>query len=277
MINRKWLTASIIAVGLGLAACDEDTLTGPGFVCDVTNPVRDIFLSPSSATILVHSPALSSDTVRLAAVATSRTGSARSDVKFEFKSSDATVATVDSLGIVRALKPGTARITATVCGESSSTDVTVIASVSRVEVTPASDTVISGDTASVVARAFAPNGSRVPNVKFTFASSNPSVTVVQTSDSTAKFATTAAGTAVLNATGEGTVGSGNLLILARAFLPSAAVTTSTIDVGDATSCGLITLGHGFCWGFNEHGSLPPKPIQPVSRAQTPGLSSTILS
>lgn len=104
MINRKWLIASIIAVGLGLAACDEDTLTGPGFVCDVTNPVRDIFLSPSSATILVHSPALSSDTVRLAAVATGRTGSARTDVKFEFKSSDPTVATVDSLGIVRALK-----------------------------------------------------------------------------------------------------------------------------------------------------------------------------
>ena len=254
MINRKWLTTAILAAGLGLAACDEDDVTGPGFVCDVTNPVADLLLGPSSSTVLVHSPALSSDTVRLVAIATSRFGTARDDVSIRFESSDTTVATVDTLGIVQAKRPGTVRITASACGESRSADVTVIASVSRVEVTPATDTVIAGDTAFVRARAFAPNGAQVQNVKFTFGASNPSVTVIQTSDSTAKFATSAAGTVSLTATGEGKVGSSSLLVLARIFLPGTAL-VNTIDVGDATGCGLITLGHAFCWGFNDHGQI----------------------
>ncbi|MEO8576162.1 MAG: Ig-like domain-containing protein [Gemmatimonadales bacterium] len=255
MNNRTWLVSAIIAVGLGLSACDEDTITGPGFVCDVTNPVRDVFLAPSATTVLVHSPALPSDTVRLAAVATSRLGTARNDVAIEFKSSDPTVATVDTLGIVHALKAGTAKITATACGESASANVTVIASVSRVALTPASDTVIAGDTAFITARAFDPSGAQVQNVKFTFGASNPSVTVIQTSDSTAKFATSTAGTVSLSATGEGASGNSNLLILSRVFLPGAASTVSTLDVGDATGCGLITLGRAFCWGFNGHGQL----------------------
>lgn len=258
MNDRKWLSAAVLAVGLGLAACDEQTVTGPGFVCDVTNPVRDVVMAPSATTLLVHSPALESDTVRLAVVATSRLGTVRTDVAFEFKSSDPTVATVDALGIVHAIKPGTARITASACGRSSSADVTVIASVSRVTLTPASDTVIAGDTAFIIARAFAPNGAQVQNVKFTFGSSNASVTVVQTSDSTAKFVTSTAGTVSLNATGEGAAGSANLLILARAFLPGAAITISTIDAGDATGCGLITLGRAYCWGFNVHGQIGAK-------------------
>lgn len=269
MIARKSLTIVTLVVAVGLAACNEEAVTGPGFVCDVTNPVRDILLSPSSAQILVHSPALSSDTVRLQAVATNRLGSARSDVLVKFSSSDTSIATVDTLGVVSARKPGSARITASACGESSSAQITIVASVARVSVSPASDTVIAGDTAFVVARAFGPDDSQISGARFTFGASNSSVTVIQTSDSTAKFATSAAGSSTLSATSEGTLGTGALLILSRVFLAGTAI-ANAIDVGDATACGLITLGHGFCWGLNSHGQIGAKTDSTCFAGTDPG-------
>ena len=88
MHNRRIFTLAIVALAAGLTSCDEETVTGPGFVCDVTNPVRDILLSPSEGTVLVHSPALASDTIQLSAVATNRVGGARNDVVIKYKSWD---------------------------------------------------------------------------------------------------------------------------------------------------------------------------------------------
>lgn len=258
MIDRRWATLALVLATTGLAACDEDAVTGPGFICDVTNPVREIFVSPASASILVHSPALATDTVTLTAVATNRAGTTRRDVPIKFSSSDTTVASVDEMsGVVRARKPGTVRITASACGESASAQVVVLASVTRIAVTPPSDTVVAGDTASVTARAFGPDGSRVTNAKFIFSSSLPSVSVIQTSDSTARLVTISAGNAVITATAEGVPGTGTLLILARAFLPGSTF-ANTIDVGDATACGIIALGQSFCWGLNNHGQVGAK-------------------
>lgn len=252
-------TLSLVTLGLAalLSACDGDSLSGPGFVCDVTNPVSDILLNPSSATLLVHSPAISGDTVQIAAVTTNRAGGVRTDVPIRFTSSDTTVATVDSLGVVHGRTTGTVKITAASCDKKSSVQVTVISSVARVAISPLSDTVIVGDTAVVVARAFAPDGSQVSKVRFAFGSSNPGITIVQNSDSTAKVTGSSAGSATITAVGEGTSGTSSLLILARAFLAGNA-STNTIEVGDAFACGLITLGHGFCWGQNNHGQIAAK-------------------
>ena len=251
---RSTLTLIVLSLAATLAACDEETVTGPGFVCDVTNPVRDIFLGPSGATVLVHSPAQPGDTVQLVATATNRFGTERTDVRIDFSSSDETVATVDTLGIVHAKGPGTATIKASSCGESSSVTITVIASVASITVTPASDTIISGDTAIVVARAFGPDNARVPNVEFIFSAPSTSVTVVQTSDTTAKVTATTPGAYSIQARGEGATGTSSLLVLARVFLAGSA-SVNTIDVGDAYGCGIITLGQGFCWGMNNHGQV----------------------
>lgn len=251
MIRRAFSLAALVALA-SLAACDEDTVTGPGFVCDITNPVREVFALPSRV-ILVHSPALPTDTASIQALATNRFGEPRNDVVFEYRSSDESIAIVDDDGVVTALRPGTVRITAEACGKSVTTDVTVIASIARVEVSPALDTVVAGDTATVTARGFAPDGARVPNVKFTFAASNPSVTVVSTSDSTASVVSTPSfsGTVTITATGEGTAGAGGLLILARAFLAGSVVSPGGIDGGDDAICGIISAGQLFCWGLND--------------------------
>jgi alpha-tubulin suppressor-like RCC1 family protein len=257
MYKRRIITLALVALAAGLTSCDEETVAGPGFVCDVTNPVRDILVSPSAATVLVHVPALAADTVQVLAVATNRVGGARNDVVIQYKSSDPFTATVDSAGIVHALHAGTTQITASACGESETAQINVINSIARVDGSPVSDTVVSGDTAQVIARAFAPDGTIVPNVKFVFTPSGTigsSLTVIQTSDSTASYVTSDSGNALLVATGEGINGAASLLVLPRAFL-AASGSLNTIDVGDATACGLITLGHAYCWGLNNHGQI----------------------
>jgi len=124
-MNRRALTIALLAASTGLLACEEDTEQGPGFLCDITNPVRDAFL-PATRSVPVHSPPLLADTVQLKVLATNRFGELRTDrIVWEFRSSDPTVATVNSAGVVSALRPGTTRITAEACGKEVSTQVTV--------------------------------------------------------------------------------------------------------------------------------------------------------
>ncbi len=255
-MNRRALTIALLAVSTGLLACEEDTVTGPGFVCDVTNPVRDIVAAPSR-TLFVHSPSLATDTIKVGVIATNRFGQPRSDVAFEFSSSDETIATVDDEGTVTGLRAGTVRITAEACGKSVTTEVTVVSTVSRVVVTPALDTVVAGDSATVTATAFGPNNTLVPNVRFVFSASNPAVTIVQTSDSTATLLTspTFSGLVTISASGEGTVGTAGLLILPRVFLAGTATSPGGMDGGDDTICGIISAGQLFCWGLNNIGQL----------------------
>lgn len=255
---RRALSVAVLAVAASVSACDEEDLTGPGYICDVTNPVRDIFVTPSTAQVLVHNPARASDTVIIAALATSRTGLERQDVRITFTSSDTTIATVDTLGIVQARRAGTVTITAAACGESSSARVTVLPNVISVSVIPGSDTVVAGDSASFTARATGQGGLSIPNVKFTFSAQNAQVTVRQTSDSTATVISPATpGTYVVNATGEGVTGSANLLVLPRVFI-TGSIAANGIDAGDATTCGIITAGQLFCWGLNNFGQLGAK-------------------
>ncbi len=252
-MKNRLIVSFLVGLAASLTACTDDAVTGPGFKCDVTNPVSDVILRASGGVILVHSPAQAGDTIQLSVVTTNRLGGQRTDVPVAFTSSDTTVATVDSLGVVHAVAPGTAKIKASSCGESSTVDVTVIANVSRVTVTPANDTVVVGDTATFIARAFGPDDSRVPGVKFTFGAANASVVLVN--DSTARVVPTASGPITVQAIGEGVTGTAALTALARVFLSPINGVTNTIDVGDAYACGLISTGQGFCWGMNTHGQV----------------------
>ena len=256
MIRRAFSLAALAAVTT-LAACDEDDVTGPGFVCDVTNPVRDIFVTPQNAQLLVHSPALATDTVVVNAVATSRNGTLRGDVPIEFESSDETVATVDERGVVRAVKAGTVRITASACGESSTAQVTILPNIVSVTVTPSSDTVVAGDSATFSAKAFGQGAVLVSNVAFTFTASGAGVTVVPKGDSAATIVAPVgfSGPVTVTATGEGVAGTASLLVLPRVFLSGSVSGHGSLDAGDDDVCGIISTGQLFCWGLNLRGQL----------------------
>jgi alpha-tubulin suppressor-like RCC1 family protein len=257
MMIRRALSLVALTAAASLAACDEDELTGPGYVCDVTNPVRDVIVSPRDAQVLVHSPALATDTLVVFAVATSRNGTARSEIPIKFESSDNSVATVTDAGVVRAHKPGTVRITASACGQSSTTLITVVPNVVSVSVIPGSDTVVAGDSVTFSAVAFGQGSAPIRNVKFTFTASGAGVTVVPQGDTAATIVTPPgfSGNVTVTATGDGVAGTASLLVLPRVFLAGSLSSTGGLDAGDDDACGIISTGQLFCWGLNIRGQL----------------------
>lgn len=255
MKQRVAAVVCVIAFSGLVTACKEQTISGPGFLCDVTNPVRDVFISPSNATVLIRSPARSTDVIQLKATATNRAGNIRTDVPFTFSSSDATIATVDSTGLVHAIKPGTVTIKASTCGESATTQVTVVNTVVSVQVAPAVQTAVAGDSILVIARAIGQTGASLPDVKFIFTlSPTASGTIKVVNDSTAYVFPTSPGNLTVTASGEGSSASSVISVLAKVFLAGAA-TAGAIDAGGNYACGLITLGRGYCWGLNDNSQL----------------------
>lgn len=235
MRNLSSVSLLFAGVALVLSACTNDAISGPGFQCDVTNPVEDLLLKPTSGIILVHSPARAADTATVVAQAINRVGGVRTDVPIHFVSSDTTVATVDSLGVVHALKPGTIKITASTCGKKATADITVALLAISVEVKFDTATIVAGDSVLVRARAHAQGtNALIPNVKFTFSvSPSAGVNVSQRSDSTAMIKTvaTGGGTIVVTATGEGVSGSAALAVVQR--IVDVTLDTVAVVAGDS--------------------------------------------
>jgi alpha-tubulin suppressor-like RCC1 family protein len=257
-VNRSQSRVAAILLPLIIAACDGDALTGPGFTCDVTNPVREIILTPSPAVVLVRSPARASDTVQLTAVATNRDGNPRPEIPITFSSSDTSIATVDTLGVVQARKPGTVRITASACDESASTQVSVLPAALTAQITPTADTVLAGDSVTLIARAVGQDGKVLSDTKFSFAASPAGAVTLKTlNDSTVQVVGIAPGVTTITATGDGASVTASITVLPRSFLsvgPLGALGGS-FDAGGDLTCGLISLGQGFCWGLNNLGQL----------------------
>ena len=244
-----------LALSFIAAACDEEVISGPGFICDVTNPVTALNLNPGNATLTVRVPAQATDTLQLSAVVLGRNSTVRTDVPIEFTSSDPTVATVDSAGIVHALKPGTITIKAATCGKTATAQITVVAAVVTVQAVAAAPSILVDDSVLVTARALTQTGAALSGAKFTFTVSPPgSATVKAKSDSTAYIFGNTAGTVTVTATGEGASGSASVIVLPRSFLAGSAI-SGGLDAGGDITCGLISLGESFCWGLNNLGQL----------------------
>lgn len=254
-MNRSKSQLAVTLLVLTVAACDGDALTGPGFTCDVTNPVREIILSPSPGVVLVRSPARASDIIQLTAIATNRNGDPRPEIPINFSSSDTSVATVDTLGVVHAKKPGTVRITASACDKSASTQVSVLPAALSAQITPTADTVLTGDSATLIARAVGQDGKTLADTKFSFvASPSGAVTLKTLNDSTVQVLGIAPGVTTITATGDGASVTASIVVLARSFL-SVGPAGGSFDAGGDLTCGLISVGQGFCWGLNNLGQL----------------------
>ena len=164
------------------------------------------------------------DTVRLMAEVRDQIGRVMEGEPVAWASGDTTVAAVDSAGLVAAAGNGAATISATAGEASGEAGVTVMQSVTTVEVSPAADTVVERDTVRFEAVAVDANGHAVVGAGFTWASGDTSVAVV---DEVGLVTGTGAGEVEITATSSGVTGGAQLTVVVPAPT-TVAVTPDTV-------------------------------------------------
>lgn len=154
-------TATITAEVDGVSATAEVTVSGT---------VASVVVTP--ATFSVSEGA----TQQLAAQALDANGNVLVRT-FAWSSGNETVATVDANGLVQALLPGTATITATADGVNGTSVATVTAIIANIVVTPATFDLVAGEEVELTAVAYDPRGA-VVETDFVWSSSNTSIATV---------------------------------------------------------------------------------------------------
>jgi hypothetical protein len=116
--------------------------------------------APASLTITPDQPALMAETefyhsrARLSAILRDATGAELSTGQMQWEVDDERIATIDSAGLVTAMRPGTATVTATAQGVTGSTTITVLPRIARLMVTPGDTALRIGDSVRVTAAIF---------------------------------------------------------------------------------------------------------------------------
>ena len=240
-------TGVVTAVAPGTATITA-TSEGQSGTATITVPapppasVATVAVTPATPTVAVGATQQLTATPRDAA-GTALTGRGPTT----WASSNANVATVSAAGLVTAVGPGTATVTATIEGVVGSATATVpappAAPVATVAVTPPTVTVAVGATAQFTATTSDAAGNVLTGRAVVWASSNVNVaTVTQAGVVTA----VAAGTATIRATSEGVVGSAAVTVPAPPPAPVARVaispTNRTIEVDDTLQFSAATFG-----------------------------------
>jgi len=155
------------------------TVEGRNGVAGVTvslAPVASVAVSPSSATLVVG------QTVELEAEPRDARGQRLDGRTVTWSSSHSEIATVTSAGVVAAVSPGTATITASSEGRSGTATILVQApTVNRVEVTPSSTTLDVGGSFRLTATVYDSRGNTIPGAAVAWASSDTRIATVDNS------------------------------------------------------------------------------------------------
>ena len=167
-------------------------------------PVASVSVSPATATLTVG------QTAQLTATPKDANGNPLTGRTVTWSTSNAAVAAVSGNGLVTGGAAGTATITASSEGQNGTAAMTVsVVPVASVSVSPASATVLVGQTVQLTATAKDANGSPLPGRAVTWASSAPGVASVSASGLVMGVA---AGTATLTATSEGKSGTATVTV-----------------------------------------------------------------
>ncbi len=157
---------------------------------------------PPRATTVAVTPATAEltalgATVRFSAEVRDQNGQVMAGAAVTWSSTDGSVATVDASGLATAVGNGTASITGAAGSVTGTAVAVVMQSADSVTVSPATDTIVIGDTLGLAAEAFDANGHVVVEAEFTWASSDESVATV---DAMGLVRGIAEGTATITAT-----------------------------------------------------------------------------
>ena len=180
-------------------------------------PVMTVTVAPASASVLVG------QLLVLSATTADSAGNVLSGRPVTWSSSNTTVATVSSTGLLTGVASGAATITATSEGKSGTAEVTVtVAPVATVTVSPGAPSVAIGGTAQLTAALRDANGNPLSGRTVTWATSDGGVATVS---STGLVTGVTVGSATITATSEGKSGSATVTVTAVA-VPVASVAVS---------------------------------------------------
>jgi alpha-tubulin suppressor-like RCC1 family protein len=202
--------------------------------------VTTIVLAPSPVTLVQVGA-----TERLTATALDQNDVPMDGIVFTWESAAPAIATVSNDGVVTAVRNGDATISAFAEGVVGELVITVDEPlvVTVVEVSPSADTlVLFGDRDTLVAVAFDQFGDTMPDVQFTWSTSDSANAVVDAEG-------------VVTATGDGLV---SITATADGVFDSAAIKLellTSMSASSAHSCGLTSGNDAYCWGWNFRGQL----------------------
>lgn len=187
---------------------------------------------------------LADDSLAVPATVTMSNGAAGSPSLVSYSTSDATVATVDAKGLVKALAAGVATISARV-GTLRDDLVVTVAWAPIVSITFGRDTatLLLDDSLSTSVVVMNSHDKPAPNAVVTYSSSNSGVATV---DGTGRIRTFGTGAAMITATVEQLQSN-----IAVTVVPH----FTQIAVGGAHTCGIAGTGRLYCWGSNTNGQL----------------------
>jgi len=184
-----------LSPGNAIITATVDGKSGVGAITVAAAPVASVAMSPTSATLTVG------ETVQLGAQPRDASGRRLDGRTVTWSTNRPDVATVTSTGIVAAVSPGTATITASSEGRSGTATVVVQPpTVSRLEVTPTSASVEVGSALRLTATAYDSRGNIIAGAQVRWASSDTQIAVV---DATGRVLGVRRGSAIITATSGG--------------------------------------------------------------------------
>jgi uncharacterized protein YjdB len=241
-----------VAPGTATVTATSEGITGSSTVSVMRPAVASIAIQPRSATIERGA------TVQLSVAVTDERGTPVADRAPTWTSSNSAIAIVSASGLVTAVAPGVASITAALDGKADTVSVAVTAvPVASVGVLPAIRTLVVGESTTLTATVKDANGAVVTDRPVAWTSSNAAVASVTQGGVVRALA---AGTATISATSEGSTGSATITVsaapVATISLQPASVTlrrdmtvTLTPTLKDAS--GNVLTGRTITWKSSD--------------------------
>lgn len=187
------------------------------------------------------------DTAHLQATAYDAAGETVADAAIEWSSTDTTVATIDTAGVVTARDNGEMRAIAAVNDAADTAAITIDQEAAAVSVAPSADTIMVGDTVWFDATARDANEFAIDDAVFTWSTGDAVVLGLVDPDS-GGYEALVPGLAHSLATVDEVTGSAEVVI-------EADPTVQLVSAGGWFSCAIDAARAGWCWGRNSSGQL----------------------